>query len=142
MDAAGRKREATRRANELYWGSDESVNQIADRLELSKSALYGMIGPLPASASCPVCGARVEYTNRTARDHDESSCPTCGWEGSESEAMPMDPDAAGADATANGFRLAELARRFELDQKRILLGSVLLGAAVGLAVFSYIRRDD
>jgi hypothetical protein len=142
MDAAGRKREVTRRANELYWGSDESVNHIADRLELSKSALYGMIGPLPAAATCPVCGARVEYANRTARERDDLSCPTCTWEGSESETMPMDPGTNGADAPANGSRLAELAERFDLDRKRIILGSALLGAAVGVAVFTYIRRDD
>lgn len=146
MDAAGRKRDVTRRANELYWGSDESVNQIADRLDLSKSGLYGMIGPLAAESTCPICGAQVEYANRTARDRDELSCPGCTWEGSEDETVPMDPKANGADASArerrSGSRLSEAAARFELDRKRIIMGSALLGAAVGLAVFAYVRRDD
>ena len=146
MDAAGRKRDVTQRANELYWGSDESVNQIADRLDLSKSALYGMIGPLLAESTCPICGAQVEYANRTARDRDELTCPACAWEGSEDETVPMDPATNGADASArerrSGSRRSEEAARFELDRKRIILGSALLGAAVGLAVFTYIRRDD
>ena len=46
-------------ANELYWGSKQSVNKIAEKLELSKSALYDMISPKPldpeqTSASFPL----------------------------------------------------------------------------------------
>ncbi|MEX2466482.1 MAG: hypothetical protein WD995_06200 [Gemmatimonadota bacterium] len=128
----------TRRANELYWGSDESVNQIAERLDLSKSGLYGMIGPLNSGLGCPICGAEVEYANRTARDRDELSCPTCTWEGAESEAVPLSQDAA--DAAYREER--GLADGFDQDRTRIMLGSTLVGAAVGFALFKYIRRGD
>jgi predicted DNA-binding protein YlxM (UPF0122 family) len=56
MDASASSPAAEDRANELYWGSDRSVNQIADELDLSKGALYGMIRPLPAALACPECG--------------------------------------------------------------------------------------
>ena len=55
-------------ANELYWGSKQSVNKIAEKLELSKSALYDMISPKPLDLSCPLCGEEVvsvSYTHLT-----------------------------------------------------------------------------
>ena len=55
-------------ANELYWDSEKSVNQIADELDLSKGALYGLIRPLPAGVGCPLCGDEVVSPNRTAHD--------------------------------------------------------------------------
>ena len=39
MQPSARTPEADDRANELYWGSEQSVNQIADALDLSKGAL-------------------------------------------------------------------------------------------------------
>src|SRR5690606_33629189 len=56
MQPSARMLEADDRANELYWGSNRSVNQIAEDLDLSKGALYGMIRPLPAAMGCPACG--------------------------------------------------------------------------------------
>lgn len=122
--------DVTRRANELYWGSDESVNQIAERLDLSKSALYGMVGPLMSGYGCPICGTEVEFANRTARDRDELECPTCDWEGGESETVALDEDADGGAASwlPGG------------DGRRALLGGVFLGAAAGLLLFGITRR--
>ena len=74
------------RANDAYWQSDASVNELADRFDLSKSALYSLIAPLPAPGSCPNCKGRVEYPNRTARDKALVQCPACGFEGSAAEA--------------------------------------------------------
>jgi len=51
------------RANELYWGSDRSVNQIADDLDLSKGALYEMIRPSPVDPATALLADsdRTEY---------------------------------------------------------------------------------
>ena len=78
--------DAAAAATELYWGSDKSVNQIAEELELSKSALYGLIRPMPAGLGCPECGQEAVSPNRTARDKELLACPGCGWEGPESAA--------------------------------------------------------
>jgi hypothetical protein len=144
MDAARRKQDVTRRANELYWTSDESVNQIAERLDLSKSALYGMIGPLTSGSGCPICGAEVEFANRTARDRDELSCPMCSWEGAEAETVPLIPGASGSNANGSQGGSAEAAADglSDSDRQRIIVGSALIGAAVGLVLFTYLRRDD
>lgn len=132
MEGATSDPDLTRRANELYWGSDESVNQIAERLDLSKSGLYGMVGPLMSGSGCPVCGTEVEFANRTARDRDELECPACGWEGGESETVALDGD--GDD----GARLPALPT--DGEGRRALLGGVLLGAAAGLLLFGFTRR--
>src|SRR5262245_18188893 len=78
--------ESDTRANELYWGSNKSVNQIADELELSKGMLYGMIRPLPAELSCPRCSTGMEFANRTARERGLITCPSCGLEIDEASA--------------------------------------------------------
>jgi len=68
------------RANALYWESDDSVNDIADRLDLSKGALYSLVEPLPADEACPECAGELEFPNRTAREKGYVSCPECGLE--------------------------------------------------------------
>lgn len=139
------------RANELYWGSDQSVNQIADELDLSKGALYEMIRPLPAGAECPLCGVEVVHPNRTAKERGRVDCPACGWDGSHGEATgtPSAPALDGLDPVeeiypANDFdaprppptALAEPDKAL----RRIVAGGALLGAAVGLALVLWARR--
>lgn len=82
--------EVAARANELYWTSDGSVNQIADELDLSKGALYAAIIHLPAGMGCPLCGGEVGYPNRTAREKEQLDCPTCDWDGSADETTSYD----------------------------------------------------
>lgn len=132
MDGTRVDSDLTRRANELYWGSDESVNQIAERLDLSKSALYGRLGPLPAGMACPLCGEEAEYANRTARDNEELECPSCGWEGAEDDAAPLDAQGSGGRAPVLPLPSG--------DSRRVMLGGALLGAAVGLVLLGFARR--
>jgi len=124
-----------KRANELYWGSERSVNQIAEDLDLSKGALYGLLQALPAGVGCPLCGSEVVYSNRTAKERGRLECPTCDWEGAADEVaaealegsetaltgpLPRDPDSA--------------------DRYRTIVGGALLGAAAGLALVFWARR--
>jgi hypothetical protein len=136
MDASTSALEADDRANELYWGSDMSVNQIADALDLSKGALYEMIRPLPASVACPRCATEAEHPNRTARDRGLLVCPWCGWESTGADAGDA-PPAGAAPVTRAPFPVnAERAGR----SPRSLTGGVLLGAAVALALVLWARR--
>lgn len=143
MSSTGVDRDTAAQANDLYWGSDRSVNQIADDLDLSKGVLYGVIRPRPAGLGCPECGEEVVWANRTAKDRGVVSCPTCGWEGDE-----MDAGAAGGDG---GVVLPYTEAGDEDDvsvppillspsRDRIVLGGALLGAAAGLALVLWARR--
>lgn len=130
------------RANELYWESDESVNQIAEELGLSKGSLYGIIEPLPSGLACPVCGTELVYPNRTARDRGIVGCPSCGFEGDEEEA-DADPTVAAPRAVGRAVG-SGMAAWDDLDQtrKRTVVGGALLGAAAGLALVLWSRRGD
>jgi len=149
--------DADSRANELYWGSDRSVNQIAEELDLSKGALYEMIRPLAAGFGCPLCGAEVVHSNRTAKERQRVDCPSCGWEGAEDEAVPIegrapgsgtespDGDSAADDLYADGdfegsARPPALAPDPGARGQRLIVGGALLGAAVGLALVIWARR--
>jgi endogenous inhibitor of DNA gyrase (YacG/DUF329 family) len=155
MERASRTLEADDRANELYWGSDRSVNQIAEELDLSKGAFYGMIRPLAAGLGCPTCGREVAHTNRTARERSLVDCPACGWEGAEGDTLPEyippgspAPRAVGPRSGATRVWSRPLSsgwatvrdRAASWSPERSLAAGALLGGAVGLALVLWARR--
>ncbi len=136
MGASAGSTDASEHANELYWSSDRSVNQIADDLDLSKGALYALVEPLAAGLACPLCGSEVGYANRTARDRGQLDCPTCDWDGSADETVSYEPPDADPEPP--------LARRepsaITSARLRTMAGGAMLGAAVGLALVIWARR--
>ncbi len=140
---SGADQETEGRANELYWTSDLSVNQIAEELDLSKGMLYELIHPAPAGFACPVCSEELVYANRTARDRAMLACPRCGWEGDEDDAdlgvgdgsvvLPASTDADAAAASA-------APTSEDSGRRRVMVGGALLGAAAGLALVLWSRR--
>ena len=121
-------------ANDLYWRSGRSVNQIAEAMDLSKSGLYGMVRPLPAERLCPECGEGLVFPNRTAMAKAIASCLECEYVGAAPAPTPsgqpdgepegdLEPGRGGA-----GERVTRRGRR----STRVLWASVLLGIAAGL----------
>lgn len=127
MHASDVTPEVAARANNLYWSSNNSVNHIAEELDLSKGALYGVIVPLPTGLECPSCGGETVVPNRTARDRALLECSTCPWTGSSSKAVVG--EVVGPPPTTAPS-----------DRGRIALGGALLGAAAGLALVLWTRR--
>ena len=135
------------RANELYWSSDESVNRIADELDLSKGSLYDLVEPLPAGLPCPRCSAEMEYPNRTARDKGFLTCPACELEEDEELVRAEWRDAArhsGEGALVVSPGSGSSAREFHsaggLSNERIVLAAALLGGAAALGLALWARR--
>lgn len=141
MSGAAVDRETERKANDLYWGSQSSVNQIAEELDLSKGTLYGLIRPLPAGLTCPDCSQEVVFPNRTAKERSLVACPSCGWEGDE-----LDADAGSGDGTVTLPDLPDTVDEVAPPpagtptDRRIVIGGALLGAAAGLALIIWARR--
>lgn len=143
MSGAAVDRETETRANELYWRSDQSVNQIADALELSKGVLYGLIRPQPVGLPCPDCAEELVYPNRTAKERRTVACAQCGWEGGEGDAAVPGADQSVVlpafdhddedDVTVPALCLSS-------RRQRTILGGALLGAAAGLALVIWARR--
>ncbi len=118
-----------RKANRLYWETDESVNGIAERMELSKGRLYGLLTPLPIEAPCPECGGTLGFANRTARDQGKVQCDACGWEAHEDE-VEGDISARPHPASQTPVPIPD----------GTLIGAALVGAAVGLVLGRWLRR--
>lgn len=133
-------------ANEMYWESSASVNQIAERLDLSKGSLYSMIRPLPAEVSCPACGSEMAYPNRTALEKGFLTCPECGFE--EEEAVIRGASETGEGSAApsaeeiEGVSDGESGLMDRLPQgfpSRVVAGATLLGIAAGLVIARSLR---
>ncbi len=136
--------ETIERANELYWGSDRSVNQIADELDLSKGALYALVRPLSADRGCPLCGAQTAYPNRTARERGRIDCPAGDWSGSLDEAVAArraaSSEAEEREEASYDVRVPAPPAPLASARWRTVAGGALLGAAVGLALVIWARR--
>lgn len=139
MAGADQDRETEHRANELYWGSDLSVNQIAEDMDLSKGMLYGLIRPLPSGLSCPACSEETVYPNRTAKERGTLACPACGWEGDEDEADVFGEGTVTLPDVVEEGEYAEDGEGPDV-RARIILGGALVGAAAGLALVIWSRR--
>ena len=141
-------------ANELYWRSGQSVNQIAEAMDLSKSGLYELIRPLPAERACPECGEGLVFPNRTTEHKAVASCLECEYvdaaSGPGSKARPLRKKAIrrstpatrpngepGIDLEAGRVGTAASPKTSDgrsWKSNRVLWGSVLLGVAAGLYV--------
>jgi ribosomal protein S27AE len=141
------------RANSLDWESERSVNAIADDLDLSKGALYGLIEPAPGDRDCPECGADTVYANRTAQQRDRPTCSECEWTAKLSTTESYDPSeavtsppgrskAADSSARDRSREAQPLIRRPSTvaSPRNSIMGGALLGAAVGLALVLWARR--
>lgn len=135
-----------RKANELYWESGRSVNQIAEDLGLSKGALYEMISPLASPYACPLCEAPLQYAHRTAHEKGVLTCSGCEtqFEDSDPQLEPMAADARGA-AVASAERPASVwvpgsNARAGRPANQVLVGTAVLGVGVGLLLARLIGR--
>lgn len=137
MTGSAADQETERKANELYWGSEWSVNRIAEELDLSKGVLYGIIRPQPSGLACPMCGEEVVYPNRTAKERRLVACLSCGWGGEDLAAGPAGEGLGAAVPLGIGLDEDEVVMppiHLSSSRQRVLLGGVLLGAAAGLAL--------
>lgn len=141
--------------NRLYWGSDASVGEIADRLGVSRRALYDSIDARPSGAACHDCGAELGFRNRTAAERGEASCAACGSEqrigagigaaagaGTRSAARPAAPG-PDMEQEARASRLSPIPPRRVPGTAHgpVLGGALLAGVAAGVVVGYLIRRS-
>src|SRR5690606_39156419 len=89
-------RQAVDEANRLYWETDASVAEIADRLGWSRRATYEPFRPLPAVAASVGCGSTLVFVSRSGRSAATSTWMTCvareeeGAEGDEDTAEDVE----------------------------------------------------
>ena len=121
-------------ANQLYWESGQSVNQIADELGISKGALYELITPLASPWGCPLCAAPLHYAHRTAHEKGVVTCSGCGTQFEDSdpqlgEAPDLAPD---APISSPAPVYVPRGRQEGHPPAQVLVGTAVLGVGVGL----------
>jgi hypothetical protein len=136
-------------ANRLYWETDTSVADIADRFELSRRAFYEVVSPASAGSACPACGQGLHYENRSARRDRQATCPECGARTSldpDAEARAMlEPAPAIRDLRAGDRAVGESSdlRTPDLRSRAVLLGgAAIAGVALGTVAALLARRRD
>lgn len=136
------------RANDLYWNSALTVEEIIDDVGVSRSSLYAAIEPVPADLVCTHCDERMVYVNRTARERGHALCPGCGREAeADGDAAEESGDAViaagsrqapGEPAGGAGFWWAELAA---VSPRRVMMvgGAAALGMVMGAVAARALR---
>lgn len=82
-----------READRMYWETGTPVAEIAERLDISRRALYDAIVPRPIGLACAECGGELVFRNRSASERHQAECVAC-----EAEVLvePLPPEEAGA----------------------------------------------
>jgi DNA-directed RNA polymerase subunit RPC12/RpoP len=134
--------QARSEADRLYWDTGTPVADIADRLEISRRALYDAIQPRPIGLACADCGEGLVFRNRSAAERRQAECPACGNE------VVVEPIPEGEDAAEPQVEQERTAARMApLDRKRVpapahgagLSAALVAGLALG-AVAGYLLR--
>jgi hypothetical protein len=132
-------------ANRLYWDTDAPVAEIANRLEISRRALYDTIQPRAIGLACVECGTDLVFRNRSAAERRQAECLTCEVqllvepipEGATAAEPPVEQEAAAGRLSS----LDRPAAPAEPAAHGAGLGAVLLaGLAVG-AMAGYLLRQ-
>jgi hypothetical protein len=137
---------AVAEANRLYWESETPIAEIADRLDLSRRALYDAVQPVTAGVRCSRCGGEMQYGNRSARKAGYAACMSCGIEElidpTESSAARAAPPLAVLSAEPTQSIRHDM-RAPDLRHRAVVLGgAAIAGVALGsVAAWLAIRRE-
>lgn len=137
---------AVAEANRLYWESQTPIAEIAERLDLSRRALYDAVEPASAGIRCTRCGGEMQYSNRSARKGGYAACASCGAE------EMVDPDAGSAARAAPQLAVVsgdpmttarEDMRAPDLRHRAVVIGgAAIAGVALGtVAAWLATRRE-
>ena len=116
-------------ANRLYWDTDTSVSEIAERLGWSRRALYDAVEPLPTEIPCATCGTPLVYANRSARSSGTATCYVCA-ERDEAAALK----ASGANRNDSLEQMAVAEERDRRERAWAVGGAAAVGLALGTAL--------
>lgn len=133
---------AVKEANRLYWQTDRSVAEIAEKLTVSRRALYELITPQPSGMTCKSCGGDVVFTNRSAKAGNAGRCAQCG---AEYDTTVAEDDDAEETLTPYAAGWPRVVQRHSTDDVRTralrLGGAAVAGATVGaIAALLLVRR--
>jgi ribosomal protein S27AE len=150
-------------ANRLYWHSESTVDEIVNDLGIGRSALYAAVHPISAGSTCPNCGNRMVFTNRSNRSAGRAVCGACGTQALSSDRESNERREAGTsretplDGVSDGWRPDAEERSFapehglwyrwredlstvEPQRAAMVGGAAVLGVVVGAAAIRAVRE--
>jgi hypothetical protein len=131
---------AATEANRLYWQTAKSVGDIAEKLGVSRRALYELIQPAPAGLQCGACGGDVVFSNRSAKSSNTGRCVQCGAE-CDTGAESVVPGETLTPYAAGWPRVIQHNEQNDMRSRAFQLGGVAIaGAAVGAIAALLVTR--
>lgn len=121
-------------ANELYWNSERTVEEITRELRLGRSTLYAGVRPIPAGMACPDCADPMVFTNRSNRDAGTATCPACTVEAhvtGEPAAQRREPEEALGDPGSRWSRWRDDLAAVSPQRVAMVGSAAALGAVIG-----------
>jgi hypothetical protein len=143
-------------ASNLYWHSEDTVEQLASRLGMSRKAVYAAVQPLDVGVTCTACGEPLVFSNRTSRAAGMANCLGCeaqvtlGEEQLRSHLTLADRVAEDADGSVRAVPVAKPQRRLTQLKEELAAvppgraakigGAAALGVAIGAAAVKAIKK--
>lgn len=123
------------RLNELYWGSDKTVDEIVSESGIGRNSLYLSVLPAEAGADCAQCGKPLYFSNRTQRAAGAAACLACGF----TTTIAGDGAGDGPDGGSRRKKLQAGLRAVASERAAMIGGAAALGLVVGATATRAIR---
>jgi hypothetical protein len=133
-------------ANEMYWSSARTVEEIARELSVSRSTFYSAIRPIGAGSVCSTCGESMVFTNRSNREAGLSTCQSCPPGGIAASSDPESDDlrfrtAEGGEYPGESWpRWRDDLASVTPQRAAMVGGAAALGVVVGAAATRMLRE--
>jgi hypothetical protein len=134
-------------ANDMYWSSARTVEEIARELNVSRSSFYSAIRPIGAGSVCATCGEAMVFTNRSNRESGLSTCQSCPPGGTSATAGAEMDDRRFGSSEPGSEGEGEAWSRWRDDlaavtpQRAAMVGgAAALGVVVGAAATRMLRE--
>lgn len=127
------------RLNDLYWSSQNTIDEILEEVGIGRNTLYASIDPFPAGLACPTCESVLVYRNRMNRAAGTLYCLTCEMETAVPEESETGASVSAGEAMGRSDRWRSELSQVAPRRAALIGGAAAAGVVAGAAAARTLR---